>query len=118
MANFPLTTGVDNLTGTSGADDFSGPGGGADSLDGSGGADSFHIDSNQIGTIEGGSGIDTVFATENELNTGLALSHVEVLNMSTTNIYATLNQLMHFSSIVPGAGGTDAYIFLQGAGGV
>jgi len=117
MADFILTTDSDNFTGTSGSDDFSGPGGSVDTLDGAGGADSFHIDSNQIGTIEGGAGIDTIFATDNELNGGLSLSHVEVLNASTTNIFTNITQLMHFSSIVPGAGGPDFFIFLQDAGG-
>jgi Ca2+-binding RTX toxin-like protein len=117
MTNFVLTSGVDNFTGGLGVDDFTGPGGGNDVLDGAGGNDTFHIDSLQIGSIDGGAGIDTIFATDNELNIALSLANVEKLSLSTSNIYVTAAQLNHFSSILPESGGTDAYIFMQGAGG-
>jgi Ca2+-binding RTX toxin-like protein len=117
MTNFVLTAGADNFTGGLGVDDFTGPGGGNDVLNGAGGNDTFHIDPNQTGSIDGGAGVDTIFATDNELNIGLSLANVETLSLSTTNIYVTAAQLNHFSSILPESGGTDAYIFMQGAGG-
>jgi serralysin len=117
MTAFTLTTGVNTFTGGNDADTFSGPGGGLDVLNGGGGADTFTIDSLQKGSIDGGTGIDTVFATENQLDDTLTFSNVEILNAQTTNIYATVSQLAQFSTITPGAGGTDFFVFLTGAGG-
>lgn len=117
MTAFALTSGDDNLTGTSSSDSFSGPGGGSDVLNGGGGNDEFDIDSNQAGSIIGGAGVDTVKSLGNQLG-DVAFSQVEILRLETSNLYATITQLGAFSSIVSDANASAMYLFLQGSGGV
>lgn len=120
MTAFTLTAGIDNFLGGSGADTFSGPGGGSDTLNGAGGTDTFTIDDNQIGTIDGGAGTDTVVETQNEINANLAFAGVEKLSLASgiSNLFANVSQLGAFSSIAVNPAFTDFYFFLQGAGGV
>lgn len=115
--NFPLTVAVDNLTGTSGRDDFSGPGGALDSLHGLDGDDSFHIRASQTGLISGGDGYDTVYALDSQLDGGLTFDTVEALNAPQASLQATVAQLVQFSSILATSGGPDFHVVLQGAGG-
>ena len=117
VVNFALTVAADNLTGTSGRDDFAGPGGGLDSLHGLGGDDSFHIRASQTGLISGGDGYDTVHAIDSQLDSGLTFDTVEALNASETSLHATVAQLVPFSRIVPAAGGPHFDVLLQNAGG-
>lgn len=115
--NFPLTVAVDDLTGTAGRDDFSGPGGGLDSLRGLDGDDSFHIRASQTGLISGGNGYDTVYALDNQLDSRLTFDTVEALNASQTSLRATVAQLAQFSGIFATAGSPTFNVVLQGAGG-
>lgn len=115
--NFALTVGVDDLSGTSGRDDFSGPGGGLDSLHGLDGDDSFHIRASQIGLISGGAGYDTVYALDSQLGSGLTFDTVEALDASQESLQATVAQLGQFSRIFATSGSPDFQIVLQGAGG-
>ena len=115
--NFPLTVAVDDLTGTAGRDDFSGPSGGLDSLRGLNGDDSFHIRASQTGLISGGNGYDTVYALDNQLDSGLTFDTVEALNASQTSLRATVAQLAQFSGIFATAGSPAFNVVLQGAGG-
>ena len=117
VVNFALTVAADNLSGTSGRDDFAGPGGGLDSLHGLGGDDSFHIRASQTGLISGGNGYDTVHAIDSQLDSGLTFDTVEALNASETSLHATVAQLVQFSRIVPAAGGPHFDVVLQNAGG-
>lgn len=115
--NFPLTVAIDDLTGTAGRDDFSGPGGGLDNLRGMEGDDSFHIQASQTGIISGGGGYDTVHAVDGRLDGGLAFDTVEALNVPQTSVHATVAQLAQFSGIFATAGGPEFRVVLQGAGG-
>lgn len=117
MANYTLTSGLNNFDGTSAADTFAGPGGSADTLRGFGGNDVFTIAASQQGIIDGGADTDTVVITENSLDPDLVFSNVEILNAQSTNLYITATQIAAFSEINPVSGGSDFYFFMQGAGG-
>ncbi len=115
--NFPLTVAIDDLTGTAGRDDFSGPDGGLDNLRGMEGDDSFHIQASQTGIISGGGGYDTVHAVDGRLDGGLTFDTVEALKVPRTSVHATVAQLAQFAGVFATAGGPDFRVVLQGAGG-
>ena len=117
VTNLTLTIGDDDIAGTSGHDDFSGPGGGTDLLHGHGSDDAFHIRGDQRGLIDGGRGRDTVYAIDSQIDPGLALASVEVLDAALPSLQASVAQLAQFSTIIPGAGGEDFALFLRGEGG-
>jgi Ca2+-binding RTX toxin-like protein/beta-lactamase class A len=117
VTDFTLTLGDDVLAGTSGRDDFAGPGGGTDALQGLGGHDSFRIRASQMGSIDGGAGYDTVNAVDDELNPDLTFANVEALHASLPSIQASVAQIAAFSAIVPDAGGTEFHVFLRNEGG-
>src|SRR5215212_7549485 len=104
MTAFTLTNGNDSFTGGTGADTFSGPGGGTDTLLGNGGNDTFKIQFNQTGLINGGTGVDRLFLVglpNNELDPTLKIAGVENFYVSSFNIYATVAQLSGLSKIIP-----------------
>jgi len=116
MATIPLTSGDDNLTGTTTKDLFTGPGGGTDTLAGLSGKDVFEIAAGAAGTVDGGKGNDTVIATGFDLGT-MSFTNVERLNLGLGGITASAAQLSAFSHIYTTDGTSDVQIQLTGTGG-
>jgi Ca2+-binding RTX toxin-like protein len=120
MANYTLTSAINNFNGGPANDVFSGPGGGGDTLRGNGGHDRFRIESGQFGLINGGGGNDRITmsgALNNSFDPGLRIVGVENFYTNNTNHYGTVAQFSSFTKIIPLGGGTEFHIFLQGAGG-
>src|SRR5262245_50302768 len=118
MAIFGLSTQNDNITGTSGNDQFAGPAGGTDTLHGAGGNDLFFIDSDEKGLIDGGPGTDELFVFD-RLSAGLTVTDVEKLNVADNTLKATVAQLAEFSDINPVLpGSSNFFVTLHGDGGV